>query len=247
MSAYSAAVLADSPAVYYRLGETSGSTVADSSGNGRNLTYASALPPGGASSLLPADTADGAVTFDRTAALGPTRTSYTANDTLFDAGPLTVEFWANFVDLSSSTSDRCTCVAYTVGAGLGWTTYALATTGVWRWTNQGVADFSFTAAATAGTTQHVVFTTSNGTDCSLYLNGSLSQSITGITAFNATGSSQLSLNSETTTGNSKGRVTLDEVAVYTTALSAGRIAAHYSAGTSAPTPFAPRRSSVRRA
>jgi len=39
-TAYANAVLADSPYLYYRLGETSGTTVSDSSGNARNGTYA---------------------------------------------------------------------------------------------------------------------------------------------------------------------------------------------------------------
>ena len=39
-TAYANAVLADSPYLYYRLGEASGTTVADSSGNARNGTYA---------------------------------------------------------------------------------------------------------------------------------------------------------------------------------------------------------------
>src|SRR4051812_1334419 len=39
LSYYSSAVLALSPIAYYRLGESSGTTAADSSGNGLNGTY----------------------------------------------------------------------------------------------------------------------------------------------------------------------------------------------------------------
>src|SRR5215469_15882953 len=38
-SNYEAAVLSDHPAAYYRLGETSGTTAVDSSGNGHNGAY----------------------------------------------------------------------------------------------------------------------------------------------------------------------------------------------------------------
>lgn len=49
---YSGAVLADSPALYYRLDEGSGPTAADSSGNGRNGTYGSGLTFGISGALL---------------------------------------------------------------------------------------------------------------------------------------------------------------------------------------------------
>jgi len=42
---YSALVLADSPLAYYRLNETSGTVVADSSGNSRDASWTSSRPP----------------------------------------------------------------------------------------------------------------------------------------------------------------------------------------------------------
>jgi hypothetical protein len=63
-SAYSAAVLADSPLAYYRLGEASGTTMTDSSGNSRNGTYAGS-PTLGAPGLVTGDS-DTAVTFNGT-------------------------------------------------------------------------------------------------------------------------------------------------------------------------------------
>ena len=61
---YSAAVLADGPLAYYRLGDSSGTTMTDSSGNGRNGTYAGS-PTLGAPGLVIGDT-DTAVTFNGT-------------------------------------------------------------------------------------------------------------------------------------------------------------------------------------
>ena len=49
---YSAAVLVDAPYAYYRLGEASGTTAADSSGNGRHGTYATTNITLGATGLL---------------------------------------------------------------------------------------------------------------------------------------------------------------------------------------------------
>lgn len=54
-STYSSAVLADGPAAYYRLGETSGTTAADSSGNGYNGTISGTVTLG-SPGALPNDT-----------------------------------------------------------------------------------------------------------------------------------------------------------------------------------------------
>ncbi len=53
--AYADVVLADSPLAYYRLGESSGTTMTDSSGNGRHGTYVGS-PTLGAAGLVPGDT-----------------------------------------------------------------------------------------------------------------------------------------------------------------------------------------------
>lgn len=61
MSGYSDAVLALSPLVYFRLGETSGTTAVDSSGNGHNGTYHGSPTFGQPSAVADSD---GAVLFD---------------------------------------------------------------------------------------------------------------------------------------------------------------------------------------
>ena len=50
-SAYESAVLADSPSAYYRLGESSGSTAADDSGNGNSATYGTGVTYGDTGAL----------------------------------------------------------------------------------------------------------------------------------------------------------------------------------------------------
>ena len=57
MSAYSDLILASSPVAYWRLGESSGTTAADASGNSRVGTYSGTYTLG-ASSLVPSDTGD---------------------------------------------------------------------------------------------------------------------------------------------------------------------------------------------
>ena len=60
---YASEVLADTPLAYYRLGEASGTTLVDSSGNARDGTYAGS-PTLGAASLLVSDPSNTAVSFD---------------------------------------------------------------------------------------------------------------------------------------------------------------------------------------
>jgi len=63
-SAYSDAVLADMPVRYYRLGDSSGTTAVDSSGNSQDGTYTGGVTLG-ASGAIQGD-ADTAATFDGT-------------------------------------------------------------------------------------------------------------------------------------------------------------------------------------
>lgn len=60
-TAYQTAVLGDNPYLYYRLGETSGTTAADTSGNGRSGTYTGSPTLGEPGAATVGDTA---VTFD---------------------------------------------------------------------------------------------------------------------------------------------------------------------------------------
>lgn len=80
---YPTAVLADSPAGYWRLGETSGTTVADSSGHSNSGTLTGAVTLGGAGALI-GDT-DTAATF----AGGSINTTYTQTS----VSAYTVEAW----------------------------------------------------------------------------------------------------------------------------------------------------------
>lgn len=241
MSAYSAAVLADSPQFYWRLGEASGTAIADSSGNGLGATLSASMPPGGVASLLAGDTADGAIAFDRTGALGPLSADGAAG-TNNDAGPLSVEFWANFIDLTTSNA-KSFVVSNNLGSGQGW---AINYNGTgWEWTSMGVDGRTFSEVPVPGVTKHMVFTTPDLQTITLYVNGALSQTVGPMGAPTSTGGSFATLNYQRG-GSNYGRIKLDEVAVYRSVLSAGRIAAHYAAAAAAVA-FAPRRSAMRRA
>jgi hypothetical protein len=85
---YSSEVLADTPYLYWRLGESSGTTAADGSGNARTGTYHASGVTYAVAGPLVGD-ADTSVTFDGTA--GEVHSSAALN--LSAIGVVTVEFW----------------------------------------------------------------------------------------------------------------------------------------------------------
>lgn len=228
MSVYSSAVLADSPDVYYRLDETSGTAIADSSGNGRGLV-ANAAISGAAASLLSGDP-DGAILFDY-AANAPTLAQASPQFFVAQDG-MTVEFWIKPTSLVTSAAAVAVIVCSGNGPGTqGWAAYFTDTTGVWHFIKQNVADYVFNTAAPAavGTTQHMAFVVAaNGLSVDLYQNGVLAQSrVTAAMVAASAGTFVIANNITGTTHNPK--AVIDEVAVYKSALSAGRIAAHFAA------------------
>jgi len=87
-SAYAAAVLADSPIAYWRLGESSGTVANDSSGNGHNGTYNGSPTLGVSPGAITGDS-DTAVTFNGS-------TQYVAGPSLglaTNLSPLTYTLW----------------------------------------------------------------------------------------------------------------------------------------------------------
>lgn len=222
--AYAAVVAADAPAAYWRLDDPSGSTaVADSAGT--NVGAVSGTVTQQTAGVLTGDAAtsfdgvSGSVDVPAAASLEPSsgvsveawiETTSTADQAAFDDGALRLHVDAGTVSAS-------------VGASDGPAPYELA--------GNGVAD---------GLWHHVVVT-QDATGVTLYVDGSA-------VAAAAWTSSQLAGYAETTAlGHCAGDCaddqffsgTLDEVAVYDTALSAERVTAHFDAATSAPPPPPP--------
>jgi len=92
---YSGAVLADKPLAYWRLGETSGTTAVDHSGNGRHATYVSVTL--GRTGAFGGDP-DTAIGMDGTA------TSYVIRNPFgsFPTSAVSVEFWMKTLDANKS-------------------------------------------------------------------------------------------------------------------------------------------------
>lgn len=221
-SSYPLAVLADSPAAYYRLDESSGS-FADSSGNGRTATVTGTptyLQP-------PAALIDGnSVTFSGTQYGDMGTTSF-----LNAPSALTVEAWVKF----TSTATITIIGRDNSGGGTlrGWRLRAIA--GSFNWlvfSNVSTTSATISSPLTYndGNWHHVVATATNSGSMFLYVDGA--QVATIAMAFSMAGTN---INGEDTfIGASHSTAawigSLDEVAIYTSALSAARVAAHYAAG-----------------
>ncbi|HVD02208.1 MAG TPA: LamG-like jellyroll fold domain-containing protein [Candidatus Dormibacteraeota bacterium] len=230
-TSYSATIQADSPAVYYRLGEASGSTAADASGNNRTGTYSGSVTLGTAGALI--GDSDTAATFSGgmvqyAAGTGlPTGTS-----------ARTFEAWVN----TTSTADQVVlsyggngngyyCGYLESGLGLVAGDQVSFITGYDC--NGGYTPMTFTAPRTISDgTWHLIAVSWDGTTVNAYLDG---QSI-GSQAFNR------SLGTADSNGLVVGRLTtngyathggIDEVAIYPSALSATQIGAHFDASANA--------------
>jgi hypothetical protein len=216
MGFYSQTILQDSPIAYWRLAELSGTSAADSSGNSRTGTYHSCTL-----SLAGAIAADNnpAASFDGTS-------SYVDCPSLAPGAHFSVEAWgyktasgtAAIAAQGTAAVDQETFY-FRLGSGSGFTTAAST------YQEITLADVSLNAWH-----HHVL--TYDGSTLRYYLDGVLT------TSGAASGTPQTLSNhciiarmGDFSAQYWPGK--LDEVAVYSAALSAARIAAHYQAGTAA--------------
>jgi hypothetical protein len=217
---YDQAVLADSPAAYWRFDEASGATAADSTGHANTGAYQNGPTLGAAGLIGGGNTA---VSFDGV----NDRVLVPDSTTLSPTGAISVEAWVNASSLATSSG--------------GFRTVLIKGNSYWlRVDNVGgvqrarffIADagtyYGVTAtgiALTAGTTYHLVGTY-NGSTFHLYVNGAdQGTSIHAGAIDDNTVPLQISLASSS---GWDGR--LDEVAVYPSALTPTQVQAHHTAG-----------------
>lgn len=216
---YSAEVLADSPLLYWRLGDASGTTATDSSGNGRNGTYVGS-PTLGATGLLTSD-ADTAVNFD-----GANDGADYSGSILSAASAASIEFWVKVDALPGGT-------ARPVDTGPEFALFSLDSSGnlLCRIDPSGAGTADSTKALSVGVRYHVVATfdgASPGT-ARVYIDGALH----GTASIGTTATVTANVLAVGKTAGSASRFfdgTVDELAIYGTVLSPTRIAAHYDAG-----------------
>lgn len=226
---YSEIVLADAPVVYYRLNETGGAIFKNLGSAGASADATPNANQVSAPSLIVRGADSLATTFDYNSSYYKATTTYTISQE-----PLSVEFWVEPSTLAAFGSTSNFVVS--CGTTGGWTAQYVHNTGVWRFTTHGIKDYDSTASAAAvGKRQYVVMVLDTDHSVSFYINGSFVDKITHNTGPSATSNTlSLGVRSADVAAGMAGIV--DEVAIYTTALTAAQIKKHWiAAGDFAPT------------
>jgi hypothetical protein len=214
---YDAEVLADSPLLYWRLGESSGTTAADSSGNGRDGTISGSYSLG-ATSL---------VNVDNTAVDFTDAVVQDAYDTALNLSTATYEAWFKADTFSGVIIRRGVALAGAIGAQIVASSDPMVK---FEFTTPGgdVYVVEHSTGWSTGTTYHVALTF-DGTTLRAYVNATeVGSSATPAGSSSVSNPILMVGATETTAQNFDG--VIDEVAIYGTALSAARIEAHYDAG-----------------
>jgi hypothetical protein len=223
---YKDAVLADSPVGYWRLGESSGSTAADGI-YGRHGTY-TASPTLGATGALDGD-ANTAATFN-----GSSQYAIVPFDAALNPSQFTIEGWVKPTG-GAGTWRTVAASWYELAAGASMRGYwlGIGSDNTWR---LGIGNGSTSTnvvgpAVTLNSWAHVVGTY-DGTTGRLYVNGILVAS--GAAAYAANVSAGFGIGAWWSDGSWTGQIpgSLDEIALFSTALSQTRVQAHYLIGRS---------------
>lgn len=222
---YATEVLDDGPIGYWRLGESGGTSAADSSGNGRDGTYVNG-PTLGAPSLLTGDPGNSSVSFDGTNDQVSIPHAAVWNLT----GDLSIEA---LINVTGGGSHR-TIVAKHLGTTNTPTfEFRIArSTGKLQFVQKTTAGTFRTLTSNrvlaTGTTYHVAVTKS-GTTASLYIDGALDRSSQNFGGTIATNDRPVRIAMRDGSKPLGGRI--DEVAIYDHALPVSRILAHHQART----------------
>jgi hypothetical protein len=222
IGSYASSVLADAPSQYYRLGETSGTIAADSSGNADNGVY-----QGGVTLGAPGATADGntAATFNGTSGYVSTSTLWT-NPQVF-----TIEAW--FKTTSTTGGLIVGFGNVSVGPSGNYDRMIYMGTGGQIYFGVALNQTIHTTTAYDDGTWHLADATLSSAGMALYIDGALvatNSKVTTPQTYNGywrIGDQSLGGWSDHGTNFFGGSI--DEVAIYPTVLSAGRIATHYLA------------------
>lgn len=236
-SSYASTVMADGPNAYWRLGETSGRVMVDSTGNANNGTYAGGFSLNQPGAIV--GDGNGAVSLDGSTGSGRAANSPTLNLT----GAVSVEAWVKWSAVATTsqniinkgdgataagTSFHLAYVSGCSGCGLGFYTFK----------SNGFTCACQANAAPAGQWLHLVGTRATNGQINFYVNGALvATNNDGGGALNsvASGLGVGASGAGTTTLNG----TIDEAAIYPVTLTAGQVSAHFQASGNANPPSPP--------
>lgn len=217
---YRSTILADSPVAYYRLGESSGTTASDETGS-YDATYTNSPTLG----------EDGVISGDASTSvsLASASNQYAEIDSNLSitAYPFTIEAWVKTTATADSTvgsfvvnTTNNQMFALRVDASGYAYTYARNTSGVLA---------ESTTAVNDGDWHHIVAVFAASNDRTIYVDGYAEDTHTAAVTLPAINRFSIGRMGDTSPG-SYFNGTVDEVAVYDTALSASTIASHYSSG-----------------
>ena len=230
-SSYRDTVLADQPIAYWRLGETSGTVAADQRGQ-RPGSYAGA-PTLGATGASPRDT-DRATTFNGVNEYVSVPDAGSFTPLVGTAGKLSLEAWVKVNALPGAGPGTIVSKAAAGAYEHSLRVHPNGSVEMVLWAPNGD---TYQAAATpagavaAGQWVHLVATCENRVACRVYVNGVQRGSATGGwgTTGPANGTAPLNIGRRAD-GTQYLNATIDEVAIYSGALSPTRVQAHYNAG-----------------
>lgn len=232
---YAATVLADAPLAYYRLDEPTGTVAHDASGRGHDGSYGANVVRG-AAGLLTGDS-DGAATFSGGAWSLAGVVTVPPSLTLEPETALTVELWMRQTVYNldfTALVDYGDAPNLTVDSPYAAVLYNKAF-GLYLWSRQAgsasAPDFHTVTQPALNTTYHVVISY-DGTAIRLYVNGVLESTRPFSGPIAGYGGSGLGIGGSAAGGNGDlvFAGTIDEVAIYGTALTPQRVLAHYTAG-----------------
>jgi hypothetical protein len=228
LTRYPTAVLADAPLGYWRLGETSGTTMVDSSGNGHDGTY-NGSPTLGAAGLLTGDT-DKAVQLS-----GVSQSATVANGSWMNTGSVTLEALV-YLDNLSQTATILDRDQDNSNRSFQWTITTAGKLLTNFWVSGVLKTLTSTTTLVVGRIYHVVLTY-DGTTIRQYVNGVQDATTLVAAGVMTSTSSWLQVGANRTIfAELAGRI--DEAAYYGVALSAAQIVAHWVASRGSTSPYA---------
>jgi hypothetical protein len=237
---YVTAVLADSPSAYWRLGETSGTSAHDTSGNGHDGSYVNIYGPStpalGEPGALVGDT-DTAVRFP----YGQQKDVRAGFWSGLNSATFTLEAWVNTtatsLQLVGREGSNLSPYHLTVGG------YGFAAVNIYNGTGTTAAQAAYDGSCHSysgatrindGRWHHVVATRDASGTLSIYVDAVLDAQYAGTLTPDTAGTYGVSIGSDGdndgTVGTIWGAGTVDEAAVYDHALTADRVATHYVVG-----------------
>ena len=222
-SSYKQTVLKDGPIAYWRLGEASGTRASSEvSGNAGTYTGGYTLAQTGALAAEPDGTSNTAVLLNGT-------TGYvTVPDGMKLASTMTIEAW---IKTSSSATDNAIACHFGTPSYTGWLFEVGGVTAGKLSMYVGVGGWTETVLSVNDGAWHHVAATVTGGIVRLYIDGALaatSGSITTTLTLATTHPLEIARRFDGTPAFFNG--TIDDVALYATALPVARILAHYTAG-----------------